>query len=73
MASALLDRFQALRLAATDSDPSMEGHRMSSVGVPALDGQFSDPTRELREGDEPFFSAFLMLHHGGNWEAAQSP
>lgn len=72
-AAAILDRFPALHLTATDYDPGMvldAARRLARYGDRATAAR-ADASR-LTFADDTFDVAlsFLMLHHVGNWEAA---
>ena len=73
MAAALLDRFLALRLTATDVDPQMvlaAGKRLARYGERATVAEADAAQLPFDDGAFDLALSFLMLHHVGSWEVA---
>ena len=73
MAAALLDRFLALRLTATDVDPQMvlaAGRRLARYGDRATVALADASRLPFDDGSFDVAVSVLMLHHVGDWEQA---
>ena len=73
MAEALLRRYPALRLTATDFDPLMVSaaeKRLKSYGERVSVAQADATTLPFNDGAFDVALTFLMLHHVGRWEEA---
>jgi ubiquinone/menaquinone biosynthesis C-methylase UbiE len=73
MAAALLDRYPAIRLTATDVDGDMvvkTRQRLSSYGERASVRQADATALPFGDGHFDLVLSFAMLHHVGRWEQA---